>query len=616
MEKKDLQFIFEILRKKKIRITKKSLAEKISALAETDSFFPQIQQKALLVQLMHVFETSKKKVVIIMEENSVPGNPSAARISLGVLAHDWVGMSNSILGIVHQNAQNIQYAKAFALDYLEAEMGAVILSFLINDPSRLHNFRIARKQILNKISEASLGSTTKTLLLEDETIKFEIYDQTIRFIRRTYKERDLEEIIGESGEALKFISSRSREYLQERRIRDLAIIIVNNHRFQKTIREGHASKKISIENFTTKDEKLTGITFACRNNRYSVENFLKLLEFIVPGYIIKHHKSFVSQDDILVYRIEIVDRNQEWLDPKIIRSLTTTLEKTIDTAFDESFTQVKNIGGFEHFARAIIPFLINETRTNRTTQVFFSVSKKTEFSIDLKIILVTLARGKPKTTLLIRRLEDVRGIDITSVVPPRRYANNVEINILNLQILLSEFSSISTVFLTLRDILEKVYGDIRDFDAGIREKDLRVLLELLDEFKDKDTALIRKIFYKLDEIYRIETPLQILREIMALSHETAAEALLNPRRKTILHAKNLHHPVHRGYLKTLLVLSYPREINLFRRIAGLLEGIDTYFTKIEWNQRILLILILKKNDRALSADETSRITSLILANAP
>ena len=37
-----------------------------------------------------------------------------------------------------------------------------------------------------------------------------------------YREPDIDEIIGENGETLKFISSRSREYLQERKLSDLA----------------------------------------------------------------------------------------------------------------------------------------------------------------------------------------------------------------------------------------------------------------------------------------------------------------------------------------------------------------------------------------------------------
>ncbi len=613
MDKKELLLISGLLRDKKLRITRKSIAEKTDCLARAGEFFPDVQQKALLIQLLHSYETTKKKVVIVMDENSLPDNPAAARINLGVLAEDWVGMSNSILGIVHQNAQNVHYAKALTMDYLETEIGAVILSFVISDPVRLHTFRNERRKIMEKIRTASQGSTTKTMLLEDETIKFEIYDRTVRLIRRTYKENDLDEIIGEKGEALKFFSSRSREYLQERRIRDLATMIVTNHRFQKMIREGRSKKKIRIDNFTTKDEKLTGITFACANNRFSVDNFLKILDFIVPGYVIKHHKSFVSQDDILVYRIEIVDRNHEWLDPKIIRSIAMALDKTIDTAFDASFTQIKNIGGFEHFARAIIPFLINETRNTRTTQVFFSVSKKTQFNLDLKIIVVTQLKGKARTAALIRRLEDIPGIDITAIVPPRVYSNNVEINVFNLNVLLSEFASINAIFTTLRSVLKRFFGEIRDFDAGIREADLRVLHELLEEFKDKNPVLIRKIFYKLDEIYRIETPLQVLREIMELSHETVTQAGQVTQRRIFFRSKNVPHPAGKGFLKTLLVVSYPRENNLLKRIAGHLEGIETYFSKIEWDQRILLILTLKKSGRALEQGEINAITSMFNA---
>ncbi len=306
----------------------------------------------------------------------------------------------------------------------------------------------------------------KTLLLEDETIKFEIYNQVIKTIKKMYRGPDIDNIIGENGETLKFFSSRSREYLQERKLSDLAGLVIDNYRFQKQVREGRADKKIKIKNFETLDERLTGITFVCWEENFSVESFLKTLDFIVPGHIIKHHKSFVSAEKLLVYRIEIVDRQGLPLDPEAIKSIESSLEKMISTAADEKFSQIKSVGGYEHYARAIIPFLMSELKATGVCQAFMSVEKKTEFMMQLKLIVVTRLNRKNNLNQLIRLLEGNRGIEILSVVPPSLYQKQTEVNIMNLKITLSEFVSIAAIFQTIKNKLKHLYGQVRDFDEG------------------------------------------------------------------------------------------------------------------------------------------------------
>ena len=327
-------------------------------------------------------------------------------VVMGVLAEDWTGMGNSILGIIHQKHGNVLFMKGFTLSYLERKLGIVILSFLIATPEEYGRFLKDKNNLLTALKDASQGTVGKTLMLEDETIKFDLYNQVIKTIKKMYRGPDINEIIGENGETLKFFSSRSREYLQERKLSDLAGLVIDNYRFQKQVREGRADKKIKIKNFVTLDERLTGITFVCWEENFSVESFLKTLDFIVPGHIIKHHKSFVSAQKILVYRIEIVDRQGLPLNPEAIRSIEISLERMISTAVDEKFSQIKSVGGYEHYARAIIPFLMAELKTTGISQVFMSVEKKTEFMMQLKLIIVVRLDRKNSLNQLIRLLEN------------------------------------------------------------------------------------------------------------------------------------------------------------------------------------------------------------------
>ena len=424
--------------------------------------------------------------------------------------------------------------------------------------------------------------------------------------------RILEEIIGENGETLKFFSSRSREYLQERKLTDLAGLVIDNYKFQKQVRDGLADKKIKIKNFETLDEHLTGITFVCWEENFSVENFLKTLDFIVPGHIIKHHKSFVSSQKLLVYRIEIVDSHDQPLNPDAIKSIESSLEKLISTSVDEKFSQIKSVGGYEHYARAIIPFLMEELKVTGISQVFMSVEKKTEFMMQLKLILVSRQAKKNKLNKLIRLLESRNGIEILSVIPPRLYQDRIEINIMNLKIVLTEFVSIAAIFQTIKNILKSLYGQVRDFDEGLRDSDMRSLMELTAEVRSINPLLIKEIYYNFDEIYRLETPPKIMAEIMKLVCETIKAAKKQESDRVIVKYKNIKHALKNEFIKTIFVISYVKEKKIISKFINNLRNIEVYFTRIEWEQRFYLIMIFKKGNLALPDGEIKKIKTEVL----
>jgi len=606
----DVEQVWSILCGKNLRISRKKIAASLAMFEHSQDIFPQPQQKALLVQLLHAYENSKKKVVVQLEELGEKLLPLT--VVMGVLAEDWTGMSNSILGIIHQKQGNVLFMKGFTLTFEDRTLGIVLLSFLIETPEGYGRFLKDKNNLLAALKDASQGTLGKTLLLEDETIKFEIYNQVIKTIRRLYRGADVDEIIGENGETLKFFSSRSREYLQERKLSDLAGLIIDNFKFQKDVREGRADKKIKIRNFETLDERLTGITFVCWEENFSVEGFLKTLDFIVPGHIIKHHKSFVSAEKILVYRIEIVDRQGLPLNPEAIHSIENSLEKMISTAADEKFSQIKSVGGYEHYARAIIPFLMDELRTTGICQVFMSVEKKTEFMMQLKLILVARKDRKNNLNVLIRLLEGNRGFEILSVIPPRLYQKQIEVNIMNLKITLADFASIAAIFQTIKNILKKMYGQVRDFDEGLRDSDMRSLMELLAEARVLNPLLIKEIYYNLDEIYRLETSSKVLAEIVRLVCSTIKAARKEDMERVVVKYRNVRHPLKNEFVKTIFVISYSGEKKILSRFINNLRDIDIYFTRIEWEQRFYLILILKKGNQALSNDEIRRIRTNLL----
>jgi hypothetical protein len=592
VKKTQIEDLKKILKDKNIKITEKKVCTNLNQIVKSQEVFPLLQQRALLVQLLNIYDKSKKKEVILLEELQEETLP--VTVVLGALAEDWPGMSNSILGIVHHHSQNVLFIKGFTVEYEDRTIGMVILAFKLKNKREFENFRQNKKVMLTKIKDASIGSRGKSLLLEDETVKFEIYNEVIKKVASIYDGEGLNKISGEDGEALKFISSRSRDYLEDRNINDLAGLIIDNYNFQTMIRKGQTEEIIKISNINTKYEKLTGITFACKERLISIEDFLKTLDFLVPAYIIKHHKSFVSGDGILVYRIEIVDRYGAPLKPQTIKSIEKSLEKLILTSASKKFTQYKTIGGFEHFARAVIPFLMGEVKRTGFAQVYINADKRTDFSIDIKLFIVSYQAGPRRLYRVISELEKVPGIEINSIIPPKIYSDKIEINILKLNINLSEFATIADIFKTLRELIGKVYGKIRDFDQGFREIDIRVLSELREKLSTINMSLIRDIFFNFDELYRIEMPFNLLYEVVKLCAKSVDKAQKMPAGKVIFNHKTL-----RDIQRTICVVSLTQQQKILSQINKILKGVTIYFTKIEWNQRNYFLLIMNKDNKAV-----------------
>lgn len=598
----------KLLRKKHIKISRRRIKSQWDKIADSHQRFPVPQQRALLVQLLDNYDTTQKKVVILLEEQG--GNGGSPTFFLGALAEDWPGMSNSILGIVHHKKRNVIFIKGFTMDYEDRILGIVILAFQLKSRKEYEEFLREKKEIIAEIRDAAQGSTGKYHLLDDEAVKFEIYDKIMRRLRELYHSSELVDVIEESGEVLKFVSSRSREYLEERKIKDLAQLILSNYIYQNAIRSGESQEVIKIKNFGTRTEELTGISFVCREKLFSIEDFLKTLNYIVPDHIIRHHKSYVTKDGILVYRIEIVDRNGKKLDAKLIKSIEASMDKLIAISCNQQFTKLKSVGGIEHYARAIIPFLIEELKTTELTQVFINVDKKTEFSIDIKLIIVSFKSKKKRMHTLISRLSLVPGIYISSSIPPKIRSNIVEINILQLKVNLSEFSSIREIYESIKTIVRKLYGDIRDFDEGIRDIYLKILNQLLEKLKTVNSGLIKEIFFNIDELYKVEISPHLLLELIKLCSAAVDESKDIPTEKILYkyqHVPDSH--------RTVLIISYVNHRRLLSRLVQKLVDVDIYFTKIDWDQRSYLIMILSKDNNELKDNFIEDLMSTVTPDA-
>lgn len=604
LTKDELAELKKLLKKRHINITAKKMTGYEGMITDAHLVFPPVQQQLLVLQLLENYESTKKKEVIILEELESEGMP--VTFVLGALAEDWAGMSNSILGIVHYKKRNVRFIKGFTIQYDSRSLGIVILAFQIMDKDEYLQFLDSKKELILDIKDAAHGSIDRYMLMNDEAIKGEIFHKIIRRLKELHLNSDLQKKLEDNQEVLKFVSARSREYLEERSIKDLTNLVITNYVSQEKILNGAVQEVIIIKNMKTSYEELTGITFVCKEDLFSIEDFLKTLEHIVPGHFIKHHKSYSTRDGVLVYRIEIVDRNNKTLDSKLIKSIETSMDKLITISCSEKFTKLKSIGGFEHYARAIIPFLIEEVKKTKLSQVFINIDSKTEFFFNIKLIIVSFKGKKSRIYNLLSRLSLVPGIEISSSIPPRIHSNKIEINMLKLKVKLPEFKSIKEIYNSIKDIVKRIYGDIRDFDEGFRDIYIKILNQLLEKLKTVDASLIREIFFNIDELYKIEISPNLLLEIIRLCSETVEEGRITPPEKVLFRSRHI-----KDSNRTVVIISYVNQKRLMSRLAQQLKDVDSYFTQIEWEQRSYLIMILSRNNIALDDEAIEELKTTI-----
>jgi len=602
----EISVIADILREQKFTISKKAIRETVSVLNRSLDIFPVIKQKAMIVRLFANYTGTKKNEVIILNES---GEVPPMTVSLGVLAEDWPGMSNALLGIIHHEDWNVLFIKGFTLAYHQRELGIVIMAFQIEEEEACREYRASKKGILQKIKNASRGTLSKEKLLDEEVIKLEIFHDIVnRIKRKNLDSREIEELTGQNGEALKFVSCRSREYLEQRSIADLSRLIVDNYRLTRKVR-AEGGIQVKINNFVTRYEKLTGITLVSREDVISIEEFLETLEMIVPQYMIKHHKSFVTNDQILIYRLEIMDRYGKPLKKGVIESIEKTLKRLILSTHQKGFTKLKSIGGFEHFARAVIPFLIDEYRKTGISQAFINSEKKTVFFVDIRLIVVSGIRSQPMYRRFLNRLLNAPGFNINMIMPPKRYSQDVEINILKLRVDFSVFCDLKEIYSVLNGIIEKYYGEVRDFDKGFREIDISKLKSLYQRFPDLSRFLINEIFFSFDELYRIEKPVELFERVVDLCSGVIDDLEKDP--------DSCETALRKDFLKSLdlglMVISCmeQNQRSVLKKIVKQTAGDRFYLFRVEWNQRVYLVIALDGAQRKLTEQLMNQIAERV-----
>lgn len=569
--------------------------EIIEELGNSLAFFHADEHIPLINELLSLLERERTSIIfkIVYESQNFPHVGV-----VGVAAPDWPGLSQSAIGTIHEKGWNLFRVNGYSLTYKNEKVGVIILAVLLESKEEEEKFLSQKEEIISNIKKVSTGVSSKTSLLSEEARKLRIYSQVVEEIEKIHKEEDVDNIVGVDGEAFKFFVARSREYIEERKIEDIARIIINNYKVAKGVREKN-DPQVIIENLWTKKGDFTGITIAWHARNIFVEDCLRALDVSVPGYTIKHHKEFTTPDNITVIRIEIVDEDGNPYKQEDIETIKRNLLSTISKRRLRTQEFQIKIGGFEHYARAIIPFLIKEAKETRKSQVFLSVVNASEFRIDFKIILAIYCPQKESYGYrCIPYLESIGGLKVYATNPPKKYGD-VQVGIFDMSVDLMQFASVDDLYKRIKKGLKDAIGDYRDFDEGMREIDSIKFHELRKLVLEIEERELREIYFNIEDFYRMNLPTEEIAELVKFIYDILhreAEFLIESRTITL----------RKTFLSVLGIISDP-SWRPMEKIFNVLKDYEISVIRFERKGKVKIVVEIKKSGVPVEKDELKKL---------
>ncbi len=608
--------IQEILAQHKCVLSSKEITEYYQEFENSQKYFPRAEQYALMIRLFEEWkDRADEKILLITTEYSIPKDPNHS-VTFGIISSDWPGLSDSCIGVIHEKGWNAFFALGITLNYNDEKLGLIIVSILTQTEREYEELIRQSPEIIQDIRKASVGNSTKMYLLNEEIKKLQIYSSVIDKIEALYHQPDINKIIGPEGEAIKYFAARSRDYIENRDTEEIAQQIITNYQFQHKAHQFKRHMHVEIRNFFTKKEgEFTGITVAGSTNQMNLDNLLQSIERAAPGSLIKHHKDFTTEDGISIHHFEITNNNGSALDELQIKQITAIFKNLDITKRKERQNWIETIGGFEHYARAIIPFLIKQNQSTGQNQVFMSVLQSSESVVDFKILIVLTAREEKMNKIMyqcVNKLDSFPGFYISKIKPPTRHGES-EVLILDLTIDLSINKEIEPVYQKVMKVLEESFGKFRDFDEGMRQMDLRNFQGVRNLLSHIKESRLREYYYSLEDFYRITATAEEIAIQINLALEIQTVALSDEKFPIVLW-QNVRQDNLKGsvpYPATIIVVCFPEKVDLLEKILSVFEEYELVLSKLERNERKTLICRLSKNRKALADEEVERLINQI-----
>ena len=614
--KSHLTEIKQALTKYNIRLSEENIQKFVDTIQLSQQYFPKSEQHALIIKLLTEWETRKNEKIIATTSEAcrIQGGPRVT--TFGILSVDWPGLFDSCSGVIHEMGWNIYFTKGISIAHPVENLGIVLIGILTDKEETHQKLLDQIHTILSKILQAAVGTRAKTYLLAEEIRKLEFYSQVIAYIEKVYHEKDLEQIIGLNGEAVKYFAARSRDYIENRKIEDIAQQIIRNFTFIQKVQKTGGSIQLDISNFATKTQgTFTGVSVAGPAHLLNLEDCLKTIELTVPNFELKHNREFTTENGISLFRIEFTDSSDHALSELDKKRLKKAFSTMVLNKRRNRAQWIESIGGFEQYARAIIPLLVREAQSTEKTQVYLSAGHITDLSIDFKVIVVVPESHDKKHNLVnmtVNHLEAVPGIHILRVKPPKKFGAT-RVFIIDLRVSLVDIENTETLYRTIKERVYAALGEFRDFDEGMRTMDATKLKSVRRRMKGISKTLVRELYYSIEDFFRIgASDHEIIAHIrialaMLKTIDEKQDPILVLSRQIGADSKNGKHlPT-----ASVICVSYPHEHYLLPKILEILEPYEVTLSRLEKMGRDILICRITQKESALPDRERNKLVKRI-----
>jgi len=510
--------------------------------------------------------------------------PPPVDFSIKVVAPDWAGLLDAVVGAVHHRGYNIDFVVGLVTKI--GSYGIVHTSIVLRSEKDIKRASEDMKKLLPFLKAIAQGTKSIQKLLNVGTKKLEIYENIVEALRKMTRDEEFKELVKEDGEVERFTLSRSEAYLEERTPEILAEQILTNYRFQEALRERGRGIYVKVRNIETVREKLTCVSVAGYEQDLSLDDLLDEVREYLPNFQRKYDKQFITDDGISVIRLEIADREGRPLDERDVPLFERHLKNRLARRRLRESVELK--AGSELFGRVLIPRLLEEAEKTGVPQLYLLPVKIGREEAEFKMAIVAPLDGREPGEIrhkLMESLSRIQGLMVASAKPPS-VSKGIEINILTLTITLAEFGNPEDIYDGIKKELQKIFPKFRDFDEGMRKSDREKLQELLQlvEKKGIEVRFARKYFYGMDDFYRLSAPVGDLLDEIEFAHSLLLRYLREERLVFDAMKKNR---------KVLLAIVGPaREVD-FRKYLNVIVDYEPLLTQIEEYGATLVVFNLR-----------------------
>lgn len=555
-------------------------------------------RKKVVCELLSGWERGcKAKVVVDDDEKDM--------VLVGVTAPDWPGLASIVLSELHHCGWNLDIMEAFTSMIDDVRVGFVLTGIRDKDGDRRAKFVSDASRIEGLLTRLAEGRAGTVSLLSRAAERLEEFEAVRQELITLFKGEIPGEVVGEKGELVLFISSRSDEYLRERKANDLAWMIKTNYELVKKVRSSSGKSVFRFRNLRTTREHLTGINIAGFERDISFQNVITALSFAWPGATIRHQRRYTTDDGIVSIRVEMSGPSGLSATKKELVHIRKSLQKLLVSQELEKLKRIHRYGGREHYARALIPLLLRECESTKLNQAYIALLSTSTFLAEFKLLLVSLVNRVDKhdnlVISLVGEIDSVEGLTVVSFKSPSNYGDRW-VDILDITANRETIPDMENTFIAIKKAIEATFGEFRDFDMGMRLNDVRQLNEIREQLKDIPHSVITDFYYRLEDFLRAAAPVDELKAHIRLAFDSLSELLHEGKERCEPIWTEISHQDNR--VATLFCCARMGRAEHLQELLEVLKEFSITASVIEWSGASAVLLRIQDKEHAL--DEKTR----------